>query len=352
MKTVVVFQGGGALGAFGCGAWQVLGPLLQRHGGVLALGGASIGAVNAAVVACALARPADPQADAGDAAAVPLQQLWQQGIATPSAPFVLPALWAWTGRPPQEAQRWNGLLTSLLLGNRVLHAPAYAHWHPLAALQRRRLPLFKRPQFAKVMQALVGDYRSDAAQRPLLCVAASHAKDGALRLFDSDTTPITVRHLEASTAIPMLYEPAEIDGQLYWDGEMNRRSMVAPMLRRLQALGRLQPAEALRLVTIEQITAPQGVPDAGPALSDMGLAMLQAGKLGPDEVAWPGPLQWVRVRRQATPEDGISGQFDASPERIAELVAAGMQAARLAWAAPQALQPAALHHAPAERALP
>lgn len=346
---MVIFQGGGALGAFGCGAWQVLGPLLQRHGGIAALGGASIGAVNAAVVARALLQP--PDADASSAAGIgPLQQLWQQGISTPSAPFVLPALWAWTGRPPEEAQRWNGVLTALLLGNKVLHTPAYAHWHPMAMLQRRRLPLFKRPQFAQVMKDMVGDYRSEGPDMPLLCVAASQADDGALRLFDSDTAPITVRHLEASTAIPLLYEPAEIDGQLYWDGEMNRRSMVGPLLRRLQALGRLKTGEPLRLVTIDQITVPQALPDAGPALADMGFAMLQAGKLGRDEVTWNGPLQWVRVRRHATPEEGISGQFDASPERIAALAAAGMQAARLAWAAPETLQPQ--RAGIAERALP
>ena len=349
MKTVVIFQGGGALGAFGCGAWSVLGPLLRRHGGLAALGGASIGAVNAAVVARGWSQ-AGPEGHEREGAAVqPLQQLWQEGIATPSVPFVLPALWAWTGRPPEEAQRWNGVLTSLLFGNPVLHTPAFGHWHPLAMLQRRRMPLFMRPQFGAVMARMVGEYRSHRPDEPLLCVAASRADDGELRLFDSDTQAIGVRHLEASTAIPLLYEQAEVDGRPYWDGEMNRRSMVGPMLQRLKALQRLQPGEPLRLVTVDQIVMPDELPDAGPAMADAAFAVLQGGKLSADEIDWDGPVQWVQVRRRAHEQEGISGQFDASPERIAALVADGMQAARQAWAAPQALGqslPAAEHALP------
>lgn len=239
MKTVVIFQGGGALGAFGCGAWSVLGPLLRRHGGLAALGGASIGAVNAAVVARGWSQ-AGPEGHEREGAAVqPLQQLWQEGIATPSVPFVLPALWAWTGRPPEEAQRWNGVLTSLLFGN--------------------------------------------------------------------------------------------------------------PVLQRLKVLHRLQPGEPLRLVTVDQIVMPDELPDAGPAMADAAFAMLQGGKLSADEIDWDGPVQWVQVRRRAHEQEGISGQFDASPERIAALVADGMQAARQAWAGPQALGqslPAAEHALP------
>ena len=58
MKTVVVFQGGGALGAFSAGAWQVLAEKDDFGGPALtALAGTSIGAVNAAVVAHAHAAP-------------------------------------------------------------------------------------------------------------------------------------------------------------------------------------------------------------------------------------------------------------------------------------------------------
>lgn len=211
------------------------------------------------------------------------------------------------------------------------------------------MPLFMRPQFGAVMARMVGEYRSHRANEPLLCVAASQADDGALRLFDSDTQAIGVRHLQASTAIPLLYEQAEVDGRRYWDGEMNRRSMVGPMLQRLKALHRLQPGEPLRLVTVEQMVVHDDMPDAGAAIADAAFAMLQAGKLSPDEIDWDGPVQWVQVCRRANEQEGISGRFDASPERIAALVADGMQAARQAWAAPQSLG----QHAPAaEHALP
>jgi NTE family protein len=80
MKTVIVFQGGGALGAFASGAWQSLAPWLRaRDARLIALAGASIGAINAAVIAHRLHEP--------DLGAGHLASLWQDELATPSFPF-------------------------------------------------------------------------------------------------------------------------------------------------------------------------------------------------------------------------------------------------------------------------
>ena len=114
MKTVVAFQGGGALGAFGCGAWSRLAPWLQeRVDVVVALAGGSIGAINAAVVAHHLDEP-----DWGVGA---LEQLWREDIATPSCPFF--------GWSPIDSdwgrwlRSWNGFMSGVLVGNRGLYVP-------------------------------------------------------------------------------------------------------------------------------------------------------------------------------------------------------------------------------------
>jgi NTE family protein len=76
VKTLVVFQGGGPLGAFGCGAWQAVAAWLRQAGHELVgVAGASIGALNAAVVAC--------HADSDDLGAAALARLWRDRIAQP-----------------------------------------------------------------------------------------------------------------------------------------------------------------------------------------------------------------------------------------------------------------------------
>ncbi|MGE5866933.1 MAG: Mur ligase domain-containing protein, partial [Rhizobacter sp.] len=135
MKTVVVFQGGGALGAFGCGAWEVLAPWLAGRGDrVVALAGSSIGALNAAVVRAQLESP-----DRGVGA---LAALWRERIATPSIPF---AGMAWgNSAPAVQVRRWNGFLPGMLAGNRGLFVPRFSTWNPWSMLQRLRQPLYDR----------------------------------------------------------------------------------------------------------------------------------------------------------------------------------------------------------------
>lgn len=323
MKTAVVFQGGGVLGAFAAGAWQSLAPRLHSEGAnVIALAGASIGAFNAALVASAHGDE--------DLGAQALLQWWCEEAATPSFPFVWPAAWGWFGRDPAEAQRLNGLLTALLLPS-VLQQPVPWHWHLASGLQRTAMPFYERPRFRPLLQRLAEAIAAREPRSPLVCVAASELPDGTLRLFDSDAG-LRTEHLEASTAIPLLYRPVDIDGRLHWDGELNRTSMLMPLLARLVATGRLAPGEPLRLVTVEQVRAARPeMPSTDPELADLALSILLHGKANDPPPQWDGPFEWLRVCRPLERGDSMSGQFDHSPGRIAELVDAGRQAADRVW---------------------
>lgn len=325
MKTVVVFQGGGVLGAFAAGAWQSLAPRLRSAGAdVIAFAGASIGALNAALVAAA--------GEDDDGGVEALQQWWRGEAATPSFPFVWPAAWAWLGRDPGEAERLNGLLTALLLPS-VLQQPAPWHWHLASGLQRTSMPFYERPRLQQTLQRLADAIAARADRGPMVCVAASELPDGTLRLFDSDTGLRAV-HLEASTAIPLLYRPVDIEGRWHWDGELNRTSMLMPLLERLVAVGRIEHGEPLRLVTVEQVRAVRPeMPSTDPELADLALSILLHGKAGDPPPRWDGPFEWLRVCRSPGRGDSMSGQFDLSPGRIAELIEAGRQEADRAWVA-------------------
>ncbi len=47
-KTILIFQGGGALGAYECGAYQALAPHLDN---LAVVAGTSIGAINSSLIA-------------------------------------------------------------------------------------------------------------------------------------------------------------------------------------------------------------------------------------------------------------------------------------------------------------
>lgn len=333
MKTVVVFQGGGALGAFACGAWEALAPWLrEREAQLIGLAGASIGAINAAVVAHRLHEP--------DLGAGGLSALWREEIATPSVPF---CGWPLGDHDLARALRsWNGFLSGVLVGNRGLYRPCYHRWNPWDGLQRFDRPLFDRSAMRALLQAHAPGYASEQRHdTPLLAVAAIAVVDGELQVFDSDATRIDPMHLMASTAIPMLFDPVTIDGRAYWDGELVRDSMLPSLLARLRATGRLQAGEPLRLVTIEQL--PQrlpAVPRSGAEITYRMLNLLQIAKLAPDDLHESSGVQWLRIRRPPLDHDGISGQFDYSPERIEQLVVQGRQAGDAALQGAAAATPA------------
>src|SRR5690606_19720157 len=134
MKIAVVFQGGGALGAFSAGAWEEL--ALQLPGSsIVAVAGASVGAIHAAIVVSQLTR--NPERSAS------LVELWRNELATPSLPFFgasgLPV-------PPSSgtALDWNGFLTGLLVGARGLYVATWPNWNPAAGLSRLTRPLHDR----------------------------------------------------------------------------------------------------------------------------------------------------------------------------------------------------------------
>ncbi|NML18010.1 patatin-like phospholipase family protein [Azohydromonas caseinilytica] len=320
MKTVVVFQGGGALGAFGCGAWQSVAPWLRARGDrIVALAGTSIGAVNAAVAARHF-----HSADAGTHA---LLHLWRHTIATPSFPFF--GMPVGSSAHAARVRAWNGVFTGWLLGTRGLYRAQPLHWLPWMALQRLEHPLMDRGAMWQLLERLVGRYASVAATQPLLAAGAVNLMTGALRLFDSDEAPMGAAQLAASSAIPLLFEPVEIDGERYWDGDITRDSLLPPLLLRLQASGRLREGEALQLVSIEPFARPLAeVPQSGLQLAHRAMNLMQLDKLVPPPL--PNLKRWVRITRPPLPQDGISGEFDYSPQRLETLIEQGTATARTA----------------------
>lgn len=207
-KIVLLLQGGGALGAFQCGAWKALHPFIRENGHeLLAVAGASIGAINAGLIARHY-----HDADGGSGV---LQDFWRNTLATSPAPFF--------PFPGEYWDAWNGLFTGLLLGNRGLFHPAYQHWNPIGDMFRFQMPLYQTHQAEHTLAKAFGEYQGEA---PLLAVGLTDVKTGEGVLFDSASQAITPRMLAASIGIPLLFSPVEIDGRRYWDFEIRSNTLL------------------------------------------------------------------------------------------------------------------------------
>jgi NTE family protein len=197
-RTVLVLQGGGALGAYQAGSFQEL-----SENGYLPewVAGISIGAINAALIA---GNPPERRVER-------LRSFWE----TVSSGLLARPLW------PGEQGR------DIFNAASAAHAAAFG----LPGFFSPRLP----PAFAWPDGApeALSHYRTDALRCTLeelvdftllnhgltrLSVGAVNVRTGNFTYFDSDRMEIGPEHIMASGALPPGFAPVEIDGEHYWDG--------------------------------------------------------------------------------------------------------------------------------------
>jgi predicted acylesterase/phospholipase RssA len=250
-KRVVLFlQGGGALGSYQVGAYKVLEAACQQaNNKVDWVGGISIGAINAALIAAPMS---------GDAAAE-LKQLWDEILSPSFPPFDYNSLWR--SVPPFLRPGW---LESLI--------PKYADWTWMAFnpfgqqnfFGSRVLNPLQNPwflQWARPLEASeLAFYDTELLRRTLdkhvkwesinqdgatwLSLGAVRVRDGELVFFNcfaSDYHPdwgpkaIRADHVLASGALPPGFPGISIDGELYWDGGLCSNTPIEELADELEA---------------------------------------------------------------------------------------------------------------------
>jgi len=192
VQTVLILQGGGALGAFESG---VVRALEERgiHPDLVA--GISIGAFNAAIIA------GNPK-NAGAA----LEAFWQElAIDTPMVP---------DERLRRQLSSWQ----SLMLGSPKFFRP---RWF-LPMLHPAQWPLhwtsFYDPTPVRALLARYVDFKRLKESPVRLLVGAVNVETAELETFDSYNQEITSDHILASGSLPPGFPWTTIDGKHYWDG--------------------------------------------------------------------------------------------------------------------------------------
>jgi len=195
-QVVLVFQGGGALGAYQGGVYQALHEAGIEPNWVV---GTSIGAINAAIIA-------------GNEPAARLDRLRE--------------LWRRIERKPL----WGDLPFGQLAGSAASYAmtifggiPGYfapngaVAWGLNALVGVEHAAFYTFDELRKTVGNVV-DFDRIKANTLRLTVGAVNVRTGKMHYFDSRSVPVTLDHVLASGAVPPGFPAVRIDGDAYWDG--------------------------------------------------------------------------------------------------------------------------------------
>lgn len=197
-ETVLLLQGGGALGSYQAGVFEAL---AQSKIEPTWLAGISIGAVNAAIIA---GNPVGKRA-------ARLKQFWDEVTSA------LPSFPVWPQEQIREAlHEWSAGFVAAY-GVPGFFAPRMMP--PMMALpgSAEALSFYDSAPLAATLDKLVDwDLLNSGPVR--LSVGAVNVESGNFRYFDTDKEVLDVRHIMASGALPPGLPPVEIDDCLWWDG--------------------------------------------------------------------------------------------------------------------------------------
>ena len=211
-QTVLILQGGGAMGAFECGAIKAL-----EEAGITPdiIGGVSIGAFNAAIIA------GNP-----DHFTEALESFWND------LSLNMPSL------PGEEVQWFSAIAQALVFGLPDFFLPRW--FMPITDLND--LPpnwiSFYDPSPVRKLLSQYVDFSQLKKSRVRLLINAVNTETAELTTFDSHTTDLTVDHIMASGSLPPGFPWTTIDGKHYWDGGIISNSPLEQVIEHCGATGK------------------------------------------------------------------------------------------------------------------
>jgi len=201
-ERVLVLQGGGALGAYQAGVYEVL---AARGMTPRWIAGISIGAINAAIIA---GNPPQRRVER-------LRRFWET-VTSQASPWQPELALPQTG-PLRAAQNNAFAAWGAVFGLPGFFRPRF----PAAPFQVPGTPAalsyYDTEPLRKTLEDLVDfDFLNRGSTR--LSIGAVNVLSGNFSYFDTTRQRVDVRHVMASGALPPGFPPVEIDGNWYWDG--------------------------------------------------------------------------------------------------------------------------------------
>ena len=195
-QTVLVLQGGGALGAYQVGVYEALSEAGIEPDWVI---GTSIGAINASLIA------GSPKGERLDR----LKEFWRR--VEHGHHLGGPLLPAWAAAAARNWIAVSAGIPAFFRPNPAAFVSPHAPLGPEDAGYYSTLPL------RATLERLVDlDQLNSGEVR--LTVGASNVRTSEMRYFDSRDMSLGLDHVMASGALPPAFPAVRIDGELYWDG--------------------------------------------------------------------------------------------------------------------------------------
>jgi len=197
-RTVLVLQGGGALGAYQAGVYEELAADGHMPDWI---SGISIGAINAALIA---GNPPERRVER-------LRHFWERVSSNLLAEPVLPG---------EQARSWFNEASASLAT--VFGLPGFFEPRIPPAITfppgtPEALSVYETNPLRQTLEELV-DFDLINAKKVRLSLGAVNIRTGNFAYFDNRWQVIGPEHVMASGALPPGFPPIEIDGEHYWDG--------------------------------------------------------------------------------------------------------------------------------------
>lgn len=218
IKTALVLPGGGARGAFQVGVLKAIASLLPRgcHSPFPIISGTSAGAINSVVLASKARR--------FHVAVAELEHVWGH----------------FESRKVFRDDSWTMLktsvhwLTSIVLGGMIVGTPrSLLNNSPLRKLvaANMRFPLIDKAIKNGYLHAVaITAAGYDSARSTSFFQGASDTHEWTRKRRNGLRRTITLDHVMASVAVPMIFPPVLIDGQYFGDGAMRQATPLSPAI--------------------------------------------------------------------------------------------------------------------------
>ena len=197
-ECILVLQGGGALGAYQAGVYEILES--TRHAPSW-IAGISIGAINAALIA----------GNAPDHRVERMREFWNMvssNLASHPVGFAA---------AHRNLRNEASAAVAIAFGLPGFFSPRF----PAAPFQPQGSPgaisYYDTGPLRETLERMV-DFDLLNSGKVRLSVGAVNVRSGNFTYFDTAEQRVDVRHIMASGALPPGFPPIEIDGEFYWDG--------------------------------------------------------------------------------------------------------------------------------------
>ena len=230
IENVLILQGGGSLGAFGCGVYKAL---ANSHVKIDIIAGTSIGGVNASIIA-------GSKEDHPERA---LEQFWLElaegSNANLNSPFLewltgypipTPALISMTDQSSHisQAKSIMSFHSSAIYGNNKIFVPRwrpeFAFTDPQYFTPNKWTYLYDHSPLVKTVEKYIDFNKLQPAGKPnvRLIITAVNVLTAEPLIFDSAKQQITPKHILAATGYPTYYfRWVEVEKGVYaWDGSL------------------------------------------------------------------------------------------------------------------------------------